>query len=172
MAVTTLEVASAIQRPEQARPKSRSTFPVRVLGIANGVLLAIAVAGVTMPDMIEDLWRMLGIGDSSFMHTLDIREPVYMAFALVWSLAITYMHVDEINESQLTLRSIPPDETIRAFTIEDLIGKFVRAAVLLIPAFGLYFIPRYLHNASTLDHVVFLITFAIEFLVWRFARKE
>lgn len=95
-----------------------------------------------------------------------------MAFAIAWVIVVVYLHVDEINESRLALRSAPETEMIRAFTIEDLIGYFVRATVLLIPAMGLYFAPSYLHVASPADHLAFLMVFAIEFLLWRFVRKD
>lgn len=171
MAVTTLEAAAVIEKPEQ-RTKTRFAFPLKVLGTTNGILLAITIAAVSMPEMTQDVFDLVGIAQNSLLRQLDIREPAYMAFAVAWLIAVIYMHVDEINEHRLMLRSAPETEIIRAFTIEDLVGNFVRAAVLLIPASGLYFLPAYLHKASMTDHLAFILVFAAEYLLWRFVRKE
>lgn len=171
MAVTTLEAATAIQKPDN-KPRSRCAFPLKVVGIVNGAILALICAGVTMPGTVQDVFDVLGLPEASLLREIDVREPMYMAFALVWFLAVVYMHVDEVNESRLALRSVPETEVLRAFTIEDLIGYFVRAAVLLIPAMGLYFVPAYLHSATTIGHVTFLIAFAMQFLLWKVARRQ
>jgi hypothetical protein len=125
-----------------------------------------------MPGMVQDGFDMLGVPQSSLLRNIDLREPAYMAFAIVWFLAVIYMHVDEINESRLALRAAPETEVIRAFTVEDLVGHFVKAALLLLPSAGLYFSAQYLHEASAIDHTAFLIAFAFQFLIWKVSRRQ
>jgi hypothetical protein len=170
MAVTTLEAAAAIEKQE--RPlKDRCALPLKVLAIANGILLALVAAATSMPELVADLATLAGIPDIPLLRQLDLREPAYMAFAVLWVMAVAHMHVDEINETRLALRYAPESEIIRAFTVEDLIGLFVRATAVLIPAFGLYFFPAYLHGASPIDHLAFALVFAVEFLLWRCVRR-
>jgi hypothetical protein len=172
MAVTTLEAATAMQRPSEHRAGGRCSLPVKVLGTVNAILAGLVLTGVAAPEMLPDVYDMLGLPATAFLRTLDLREPAYMAFALVWIIAVIYMHVDEINESRLALRSVPESEIIRAYTIEDLIGHFVRAALILLPSCGLYLLPHYLHKASQVDHATFVLMFVIEFFLWRCLRRD
>lgn len=171
MAVTTLEAATAFQKPEH-RTRSRCAFPLKALGVANAIFASVIVAAIAMPEMVQELLDSAGVPAQALLRSLDLREPAYMAFALVWVVAVIYMHVDEINESRLALRSAAETETIRAYTVEDLVGHFVRAAIILIPSFGLYFLPKYLHNATPAEYAAFVLVFAFQFFVWRRLRNH
>jgi hypothetical protein len=170
MAVTTLELAAAFEKQERT-DKNRPLLPLKVLATTNGILLLIATLVFSMPELFADLYTLSGLPELTIFRNVDGREPAYMAFAVLWLMAVVYMHVDEINETRLALRCAPETETIRAFTVEDLLGYVVRGAAFAAPSFGLYLFPSYLHGASPAAHLVFAGVFACEFLLWRFVRR-
>lgn len=142
------------------------------MGIVNGILAVGVVVLSTMPEVVQDGFDTICVPAGCFLRHLDAREPAYMAFALAWLVAVIYLHVDEINENRLALCSADQSEAIHAFTIEDLFGHLVRAVMMLVPALGLYFLPAYLHKAAVTDLLVFVIVFALEFLLWRQVRRQ
>ncbi|HEY9792505.1 MAG TPA: hypothetical protein V6D22_19040 [Candidatus Obscuribacterales bacterium] len=171
MTVTALEPPQIIRTPEY-RLHSRCSFPLKILGAVNGVIAGGVIVLNTMPGIVQDCFDAVALPSSSFIRHLDVREPAYMAFALAWLMAVIYKYVDEINENRFALYSADQSETIHAFTIEDLFGHLIRAVMLLVPALGLYFLPEYLHRAAPLDHLAFVIVFALQFLLWRQVRRR